>query len=62
MLDGSAQLSDLTFSKEYRGEKSYKPSAKVPALLIARYDKVPALLIARYGKVPAILIAQVLAL
>ncbi|KAF6039856.1 REV3L [Bugula neritina] len=35
-LEGSAKLQDFIFSKEYRGEKGYKPTAKVPALLIAR--------------------------
>lgn len=37
VLDGTAKLQDFIFSKEYRGIKGYKPTAKVPALLIARY-------------------------
>ena len=43
ILDGSAKLQDFIFSKEYRGEKGYKPTAKVPALLIAKYVQVDCL-------------------
>ena len=36
ILEGTAKLQDFIFSKEYRGIRGYKPTAKVPALLIAR--------------------------
>ena len=36
VLQGRVSLQDLTFAKEYRGARGYKPGACVPALHLAR--------------------------
>eukprot|EP00794_Sanderia_malayensis_P000337 gene337-969_t len=36
IMEGRISIQDLTFAKEYRGMKNYRPSACVPALSIAR--------------------------
>lgn len=37
LLIGRVSIQDLTFAKEYRGTKGYRPGACVPALELARY-------------------------
>ena len=36
LMEGRASIQDFTFAKEYRGMKSYKPGACVPALELTR--------------------------
>lgn len=36
VLKGRISLGDLTFAREYRGAKGYRPGACVPALSLAR--------------------------
>ena len=36
LMEGGASIQDFTFAKEYRGMKSYKPGACVPALELTR--------------------------
>ena len=36
LMEGQASIQDFTFAKEYRGMKSYKPGACVPALELTR--------------------------
>ena len=36
IIEGNVTLKDYTFAKEYRGMRSYKPGACVPALMLTR--------------------------
>lgn len=40
VLQGRVSLQDLTFAKEYRGARGYKPGACVPALHLARFVRM----------------------
>ncbi|KAB7506189.1 DNA polymerase zeta catalytic subunit [Armadillidium nasatum] len=41
IMQGKVNIQDLTFAKEYRGMKGYRPSACVPALELTRFQDLP---------------------